>query len=157
MEDEGELPQFFGQDGALHLVCRLFQPEEAGAGLAHFPEDGDELFGEPDVVPVVFVIVEFVRHGVHGPEHEDEPGAVVGDESGVAPGGPEHVVRQTGEGDDLDLLRGPVAELLEHGPFGVIGILLRHDEEELVLSVRRQSPEHAADVFGFSAARGAGH
>ena len=155
--DEKELPEFAGQDRTVDGPGGLFEFREAGAGLAHFPEDGDEFFREPHIVAVVRVVFEFVRHGVHRPQHEDEAGAVVGDDAGIAAGRPEDEVGEAGEAQHFDVLGGRVAEGLQHGALGVIGILLRHDEDEFVLTLLRQSPEDPADIFRFAGTGSSGH
>ena len=147
--DEEEFLQLPGEDRTVHGFRRLFELEEARAGLAHFPEDGDELLRQTHVIAVFRVVSEFVRHGGHRPQHEDETGAVVGDDAGIAARGAEDEVGETGEAQHLDVLGRRIAERLQHGPFGVIGVLLRHDEDELVLALLCQSPEDPADIFGF--------
>ena len=155
--DEEELAELAGQDRTVDGPGGLFEFREAGAGLAHFPEDGDEFFREPHIVAVVRVVFEFVRHGVHRPQHEDEAGAVVGDDAGIAAGRPEDEVGEAGEAQHFDVLGGRVAEGLQHGALGVIGILLRHDEDEFVLTLLRQSPEDPADIFRFAGTGSSGH
>ena len=82
---------------------------------------------------------------------------LVSDDAGIAAGRPEDIVRETGETQHLDSLGDRVAEGLQHGALGVIGILLRHDEKELVFALLCQSPEDPADIFRFPRTGTAGH